>query len=55
MKIISLLPLQWEWIDQRQEVSLHDTCEKVGSRRDHEEEQIIFESMMKWGIAWMTF
>ena len=32
-----------EWTDQRQEVSFYDTWEREGSRRDHEEEQIMFE------------
>ena len=43
MKIIWRLPLLSEWTDQRQEVSLHNTCEREESRRDHEEEQIMFE------------
>ena len=41
VKIISRLPLQSEWTDLRQEVSLHGTCEREGSQRDHEEEQIM--------------
>ena len=43
MKIIWWLLLLSEWTVQRQEVSLHDTCEKEGSQRDHKEEQIMFE------------
>ena len=43
MKIIWLIPLLSEWTDQRQELSLHDTCGREVSRRDDEEEQIMFE------------
>ena len=43
VKIIWRLLLVSEWNDQRQEVSLHDTSEREGSRRDHEEEQIMFD------------
>ena len=43
VKIIWRLPLQSEWTDLRQEVSLHGTCEREGSRREHEEEQIMSE------------